>query len=134
MPADDSKFGPDPGHDSKRAGRLARAAARPAHGAAYEGAMEAVLAILIAVGLGYWADEHFETGPRYLIVGAILGFAAFVLRLLRMGELVEAAAETETESGPETSAQRSVASLSGKEDRIIRGTERRHSGDEGRAD
>jgi len=132
MPADDSKFDPDPGRDSKRAGRLARAAARPAHGAAYEGAMEAVFAILIAVGLGYWADEYFETGPRYLIVGAILGFAAFVLRLLRMGELVEAAAETE--NAPETSAQRSVASRSGEEDRIIRGTDRRPSGDEGRAD
>ena len=132
MPADDSKFDPDPGDDSKRAGRLVRAAARPPHGAAYEGAMEAVFAILIAVGLGYWADEHFETGPRYLIVGAILGFAAFVLRLLRMSELVEAAAKTG--KGPETSAQRSVASRSGEEDRIIRGTERRHSGDEGRAD
>ena len=55
-----------------------------AQGAAYQGAMEAVLAIPIAVGLGYWADTHFETSPRYLLVGAVIGFCAFVLRLVRM--------------------------------------------------
>jgi len=58
-------------------------------GAAYAGAFEAVFAILIAIGLGYWADSSFGTAPRYLLVGAVLGFAAFVLRLVRMRSLLE---------------------------------------------
>jgi F0F1-type ATP synthase assembly protein I len=56
-----------------------------AQGAAYQGAMEAVLAVPIAVGLGYWADTHFESSPRYMLVGAVIGFCAMVLRLVRMG-------------------------------------------------
>jgi F0F1-type ATP synthase assembly protein I len=54
-------------------------------GAAYQGAFEAVFAILIAAGLGYWADDHFDTSPLLLILGTVLGFAAFVLRLVRLG-------------------------------------------------
>lgn len=71
-------------------------------GAAYQGAMEAVLAIVISTLLGYWADQHYDTAPRWLIVGVIIGFASFVLRLLRMGRLVTEAqttAEEETNSG-----------------------------------
>ena len=30
-------------------------------GAAYQGAVEAVLAPLIAIGVGYWLDERFGT-------------------------------------------------------------------------
>lgn len=58
-------------------------------GRAYQGAMESVFAIVIAAGAGYWADSHFGTSPRWLVVGAIVGFAAFVLRLARMARLVE---------------------------------------------
>jgi F0F1-type ATP synthase assembly protein I len=58
-------------------------------GRAYQGAMESVFAIVIAAGAGYWADSHFETSPRWLVVGAIVGFAAFVLRLARMARLIE---------------------------------------------
>jgi F0F1-type ATP synthase assembly protein I len=54
-------------------------------GLAYQAGAEAVFSILIAAGLGYWADQHFETSPRYLLVGMILGFSAFVLRLVRLG-------------------------------------------------
>jgi F0F1-type ATP synthase assembly protein I len=54
-------------------------------GLAYQGAFEAVFAILIGAGLGYWADEYFETSPRWLLIGVVVGFAAFVLRLLRLG-------------------------------------------------
>jgi F0F1-type ATP synthase assembly protein I len=54
-------------------------------GLAYQAGTEAVFAILIAAGIGYWADQHFETSPRYLLVGMILGFSAFVLRLVRLG-------------------------------------------------
>lgn len=99
--------------------------------------MEAIFAILIAVGLGYWADSHFGTGPRYLIVGAVLGFAAFVLRLFRMGKLVEEASQSELDEAsesPETSAQRSVASRSDGEDRILPPANRRPSGNQDRAD
>lgn len=53
-------------------------------GRAYQGALEAVLAILVGGGLGYWVD--FETGksPLFLLVGLVLGFCAFVLRMVRL--------------------------------------------------
>jgi F0F1-type ATP synthase assembly protein I len=57
--------------------------------AAYQGALEAVLAIVITAGVGYWADQRFGTAPRWLILGTCLGFAAFVLRLFRMRKLFE---------------------------------------------
>ncbi len=57
--------------------------------AAYQGALEAVLAIAIAAGAGYWADGHFGTSPRWLIVGTIVGFASFVVRLWRMRGLFD---------------------------------------------
>jgi len=53
-------------------------------GAAYQGAVEAVFAILIAALLGKLADDHFGTAPRYLLIGLLVGFAAFVLRLVRL--------------------------------------------------
>jgi F0F1-type ATP synthase assembly protein I len=52
--------------------------------AAYQGAMEAVFSIVIATGVGYWADDRFGTSPRYLLIGAVIGFGAFVLRIVRM--------------------------------------------------
>ena len=58
-------------------------------GSAYQGAFEAVLSIVIAIGLGYWVDARFEVAPIGLVVGAILGFSAFVLRLMRMGKIVQ---------------------------------------------
>ena len=54
-------------------------------GAAYQGTVEAVFAILIAVGIGFFVDRTFETFPAFLLVGVALGFAAFVLRLWRLG-------------------------------------------------
>ncbi len=56
---------------------------------AYQGAMEAGFSIIIAILLGYWADEHFGTAPRYLIVGSVVGFGSMVLRLMRMRNLLE---------------------------------------------
>jgi len=52
---------------------------------AYQGAFEAVTAIPIAIGGGYWLDRRFDTSPIFLFLGAALGFAAFVLRLVRLG-------------------------------------------------
>ena len=68
-------------HLEKRVARLSG----PSGGSAYEGAFEAVGAILIATLLGYWFDQHYETTPAGLLVGAGIGFAAFVLRLVRLG-------------------------------------------------
>jgi len=66
-------------------------------GMAYQGAAESVFAILIAAGIGYWADQHFDTAPRYLLIGTAVGFASFVLRLLRLGRQLHGRAE-ESES------------------------------------
>lgn len=82
--------------------RLKRAAAR-AGSDAYQGAFEAIGAILVGGGFGYWADLTWETEPWALLVGLALGFAAMVLRLLRLGkelELDEGSAAT-ADSGPD---------------------------------
>jgi F0F1-type ATP synthase assembly protein I len=66
--------------------------------AAYQGAFEAVFAILIAAVVGDLADDHFGTTPRYLLVGFAIGFLSFVLRLVRLGRYVqEAARDVESE-------------------------------------
>jgi F0F1-type ATP synthase assembly protein I len=57
-------------------------------GAAYQGALEAVFAILIAGGIGYWADGRFGTSPWLLILGFAIGFASFVLRLFQLGRRI----------------------------------------------
>lgn len=54
-------------------------------GTAYQGALEAVFAILIAGGIGYWADGRFGTSPWLLLLGFAIGFASFVLRLFQLG-------------------------------------------------
>ncbi len=54
-------------------------------GAVYQGAFEAVIALLIAVGLGYWLDGYFGTTPVLLLIGTAIGFASFTVRLLRLG-------------------------------------------------
>lgn len=81
----------DDGNDSPPAEQQRRLQA-----AAYQGAMEAVFSIVICVGFGYWADSHFETTPRYLLIGAAVGFGAFVLRIMRMRPTGDAAPSPET--------------------------------------
>jgi F0F1-type ATP synthase assembly protein I len=58
-------------------------------GAVYQGAFEAVIALLIAVGFGYWLDGYFDTAPWLLLVGAAIGFASFTVRLMRLGRWVK---------------------------------------------
>jgi F0F1-type ATP synthase assembly protein I len=58
-------------------------------GLAYQGAFEAVLAIPIMIGFGYWLDGRFHTSPILLLLGAVIGFAAFVLRLVRLGRQLQ---------------------------------------------
>ncbi|HKK50810.1 MAG TPA: AtpZ/AtpI family protein [Myxococcota bacterium] len=80
--------------------RLKRAASRSTGGSAYEGAFEAVGSILISTGLGYWFDQSQGTTPVGLLVGASIGFAAFVLRLVRLGKTLQAEqAEQAAEQG-----------------------------------
>jgi len=69
------------------------------HGArAYQAALEAVFAIPIAGGLGYWADSHFGTEPTWLLIGLAVGFASFVMRIVRMrGLMVGVSEENESE-------------------------------------
>ena len=54
-------------------------------GAVYQGAFEAVIALLIAVALGHWLDGYFDTAPWLLLIGAAVGFASFTVRLMRLG-------------------------------------------------
>lgn len=55
-------------------------------GQAYQGAFEAIAAILIAAGIGLWVDHSFETSPWGLAIGTTIGFGSFVLRLVRLGK------------------------------------------------
>ena len=55
-----------------------------------EMAMESVFAIVIGVLLGLWVDSAFETSPWGVIAGATIGFAAFVVRLSRLGGALDA--------------------------------------------
>jgi F0F1-type ATP synthase assembly protein I len=65
--------------------RMKRAAAA-AGSDAYQGAFEAVGSVLIACAFGYWVDSRWDTTPYGLVIGAVVGFAAMVLRLLRLGK------------------------------------------------
>ena len=72
---------------------------------AYEGAFEAVVSVIAAIGLGYWADTYFDSEPIGLFLGAVIGFAAMVLRLVRLGRQVESGLQDE----PEDELQKSQA-------------------------
>jgi F0F1-type ATP synthase assembly protein I len=59
---------------------------------AYQAAMEAVFAIPIAMGIGWWVDRQLGSEPVGFLIGLGLGFATFIIRLVRMRGLVEAEA------------------------------------------
>lgn len=65
--------------------RLSRRAGR-----AYQGVLEAVLAIPVGMGLGYGADYLLGIQPVGILGGLAVGFAAFALRLNRMRVLLDA--------------------------------------------
>jgi F0F1-type ATP synthase assembly protein I len=81
----------------EQSGSLTRRGAR-----AYQGALEAVLAIPIGMGLGYLADHHFGTGPVFLLLGLALGFASFVMRISRLRALVDETSEDGSEPPSES--------------------------------
>ena len=72
--------------------------------AAYQAAAESVLAVPIAAGIGYWADRKFDTSPWLLLLGVVLGFSAFVLRLVRLGQSAQGESRPEgaREPSPKT--------------------------------
>lgn len=43
-------------------------------------------AVLVGCGFGFWVDSRWETGPWGVLVGVVIGFAAMVLRLVRLGK------------------------------------------------
>jgi len=53
-------------------------------GGAYQGGVEASLAVAICVGAGVWADDYFGTSPGFMLAGLGIGFAAFITRLIRL--------------------------------------------------
>ena len=86
-------------HAADQGGDAAGDAARQAkrrqarrHGLAYQGAFESVFAIGIGAGFGYFADAYFATSPWGVLVGIVLGFSAFVLRLIRLARQLDALA------------------------------------------
>ena len=62
-----------------------------------------LLVIGIGGGLGYFADDHFDTSPIYLILGTLIGFGAFVRRLFRLGRQLQALDAAESNRKPESS-------------------------------
>ena len=79
-----------------RAGRNRR------QGAVYQGAFEAVFALLIMAGFGYWLDGYFDTAPVLLLIGVALGFASFTLRLVRLGRWMKGEKPGETDDFEES--------------------------------
>lgn len=55
--------------------------------AAYQGVVEAVVALLLCIGIGYYADLRWQSSPTGLLIGVVIGFSAFVLRLVRLRDL-----------------------------------------------
>jgi F0F1-type ATP synthase assembly protein I len=53
---------------------------------AYQGAFEAIGSVLIACAFGYWVDSRWDTRPFGMLIGVVIGFAAMVLRLVRLGK------------------------------------------------
>lgn len=44
-----------------------------------------VLALVIGVGAGWWLDERLGTSPWFFFIGFLLGLAAGVLNVVRVG-------------------------------------------------
>jgi F0F1-type ATP synthase assembly protein I len=98
--------------------RVKRAAASAA-GDAYQGAFEAVMAVLVGAGFGYWVDRRWETTPYGVIVGVVIGFAAMVLRLLRMRDELPpppAGAGSGVGASPGSESDRGPAEMPGVDD------------------
>ena len=65
---------------------------------AYQGAVEAVLAILIGAGLGYLVDRWLGTAPGFMLAGLIAGFGTFILLIVRLSRKLADLEEDDEES------------------------------------
>jgi F0F1-type ATP synthase assembly protein I len=63
---------------------------------AYQGAIEAVLAVVICALAGYWIDSRFGSAPWGIFGGMGLGFAAFMVRMWRLRALMTPQPDDET--------------------------------------
>ena len=52
-------------------------------GRAFELGLEVSLAVVLGMGLGYYADGRFGSAPVFLLVGLALGFGTAILSLYR---------------------------------------------------
>ena len=80
----------EPGGDNGRSPEEGDAKRRMA--AAYQGAVEAVLAFVLPSLLGWWVDGKRGSSPTFLLIGVVLGFAAFFVRLWRLRRLMDGSA------------------------------------------
>ncbi len=65
---------------------------------------ELVAAVGAFVLVGYWWDRHFGTGPKGVIVGAVLGLVGGMYNLIRQSLLAtrEVAGDSDTSDGDKT--------------------------------
>lgn len=84
--------GSEHGRDDGRRRRL---------GPAYQGAAEATLAVVIALGIGIWADTKLDTSPAGMLIGLAVGFGSFVLRLWRLAQELNTQQRTTGTEDPE---------------------------------
>jgi F0F1-type ATP synthase assembly protein I len=89
-------FGRRPVVTSRQHEKKSHAGKNRQQGAVYQGAFEAVIALLIAAVIGYWLDGYFDTAPVLLLIGTAIGFASFTLRLLRLGRWMHGADSDES--------------------------------------
>ena len=78
-------------------------------GSAYQGAVEATLAVVISVLIGVWADTKLDSSPAFFLVGLAVGFGAFILRLTR---LLREAGRPDGESGERSESGKSKSTES----------------------
>lgn len=67
---------------------------------AYQGAIEAVLAVVICTLGGYWLDRRFEMAPWGIFGGMVLGFSAFMVRMWRLRRLMTPPTDIQSEDEP----------------------------------
>jgi len=89
-------FGRRPAVTSRQQEKKPHAGDNRRQGAVYQGAFEAVFALLIAAGFGYWLDGYFDTAPVLLLIGTAIGFASLTLRLIRLGRWMHGADSNES--------------------------------------